>query len=167
MRLLFLDIDGVLNWDTYVAKDWPEPIEDEWYGPHVIDPECVAVLNEVVAATDCRLVLTSTWRIRYKVFGEVNAILRSRGLATNLWRRTEAPFQLEPGGRWSKRGDEIMRFIGSRPFDGLTWAVLDDEPMGQVGDHLVLTDYSRGLQPEHIGMLVDILGGNPVPEGAL
>lgn len=159
MKLLFLDIDGVLNWESYVAKDWLEPIEDEWYGAHVIDPECVAVLNEVVAATGCRLVLSSTWRVRYKVFGEVNAILKSRGLATNLWRRTDAPFQLEPGGRWSKRGDEIMRFVGTRPtFDGLTWAVLDDEPMDLVGDHLVLTDSAFGLQPEHVGALVDILG---------
>lgn len=159
MKLLFLDIDGVLNWDSYVAKDWLEPVEDEWYGAHRIDPECVEVLNEVVALTGCRLVLTSTWRIRFKVFGEVNAILKSRGLATNLWRRTDKPFQLEPGGRWSKRGDEVMRFIGARPIFGLMrWAVLDDEPMNLVGDHLVLTDSSQGLLPDYIGPLVDILG---------
>ena len=52
--VLFLDIDGVLNsrecWDRLRGLR------------HKIDREKVALLNEVVAATDCRIVVSSTWR---------------------------------------------------------------------------------------------------------
>lgn len=44
--ILFLDIDGVLNDHT----------------SNTIDRTCVHVLNQIIAATDCKIVLCSAWR---------------------------------------------------------------------------------------------------------
>lgn len=53
--VLFLDIDGVLNCRETFKKPFRGP-----YG--MIDRDKVALLNEVVAATGCQIVLSSAWR---------------------------------------------------------------------------------------------------------
>ncbi len=50
--ILFLDIDGVLNGH--------EKYPDSPYT--TIRPDCIAHLNAVVKATDCRIVISSAWR---------------------------------------------------------------------------------------------------------
>lgn len=54
-RIIFLDIDGVLN-------DW----ERSWcdvpdYNPEIV-PRCVQSLNKIIRATEAKLVLSSSWR---------------------------------------------------------------------------------------------------------
>jgi hypothetical protein len=52
MKVLFLDIDGVLNG----LGCFTQP------NAHWIEPDCVNVLNRVIKDTDCKLVLSSSWR---------------------------------------------------------------------------------------------------------
>jgi len=56
MKVLFLDVDGVAN------QHVPHP-----NGYCGMTPECVARLNRVFAATDCKVVVSSSWR--YMVLG--------------------------------------------------------------------------------------------------
>ncbi len=50
MKLLFVDVDGVLNGHESV------------HGCCIIQPRCVPPLNRIVAETDCKLVISSSWR---------------------------------------------------------------------------------------------------------
>ena len=54
MKILFLDFDGVLNCYDDIGR-----------GPDPINPAAVARLNVIVARTGARIVITSSWRLRY------------------------------------------------------------------------------------------------------
>lgn len=54
MRILFLDIDGVLNNSA------------QFTGINNLDDDNVAQLNRIIAATDCQIVISSDWRHSHK-----------------------------------------------------------------------------------------------------
>ena len=59
-RILFLDIDGVLN-----GKDWAvENIGrgNEGWSPYVFDPRTVRQLNRILEITGAEIVISSSWR---------------------------------------------------------------------------------------------------------
>lgn len=78
MKLIFLDIDGVLNSHRYWHRRLPlyrgssggaPSFMSQYYkdvgfdGKYEIDPEAVKLMNELVTRTDAYLVLSSTWRL--------------------------------------------------------------------------------------------------------
>ena len=68
MKILFLDIDGVLNsMDNMYAMSelWHTNKENksrDQYG-HLFDERCVRWLKFIVEKTDCKIVVSSTWRM--------------------------------------------------------------------------------------------------------
>lgn len=56
MKVIFLDIDGVLN-----SMDWFEKTKNS-KGHREIDPQKVEFLKEIVDETNSKIVLSSTWR---------------------------------------------------------------------------------------------------------
>jgi hypothetical protein len=54
MKVIFLDIDGVLN-----SEATPNPRRF----PYVVDPDSVVILKSVLEQTDAKVVLSSTWRV--------------------------------------------------------------------------------------------------------
>ena len=54
MKVIFLDIDGVLNSDRT-----PNPRNF----PYIVDPKLLARLKKLVAKTGAKVVLTSSWRL--------------------------------------------------------------------------------------------------------
>lgn len=63
MRIIFLDIDGVLNTERYTAwlQDRGMPCRDD-YGKPLFDPSAVANLKRILdALPDVRIVLETTW----------------------------------------------------------------------------------------------------------
>lgn len=59
MRIVFLDIDGVLNHSATRGAMWSE---DEPL-PIPIAPECMARLNRLIAETGAKIVISSSWRL--------------------------------------------------------------------------------------------------------
>lgn len=59
MKVIFLDVDGVLNSDSYIEKQLNNPnkgIESE------IDVATIKLLKKAIDATNARIVLASSWR---------------------------------------------------------------------------------------------------------
>ena len=54
MKIIFLDIDGVLN-----CEDTPNPRKF----PYVVDSRLLELFRELVSATGAIVVLSSTWRV--------------------------------------------------------------------------------------------------------
>ena len=61
MKIIFLDIDGVLNSDMYEAN------RTDWLDDNSIDPSRVKLLADLVKASDAKIVLTSTWRVEWNM----------------------------------------------------------------------------------------------------
>lgn len=55
MKVVFLDIDGVLKEESYKAA---------------FQDECFARLKRIIDATDAQIILTSSWRVNYWKFVE-------------------------------------------------------------------------------------------------
>lgn len=134
MKVLFLDIDGVLN---YVGG----PTECGMYG---LLPEKVALLERIIDATQCKVVLSSTWRKFDRTLAKVDRMLDSIGYelldATPILDRKE-------GLLWvgQTRGCEIKAWLDQHP-EVTQFVILDDDSdMGGLFPFLIKTSTFSGL----------------------
>jgi hypothetical protein len=154
--VLFLDIDGVLNsrecWDRLKGHR------------HKIDRTKVHLLNEVVAATGCRVTVSSTWRRDSRC----RDILREygfRGRFCRDWRtiQLEAPHTDAAGiYTWFAehphvRGEEIADWLRRNPVE--RYAIVDDDGdmLPEQQPFFVQTTFDLGLTQACAHSLIDIL----------
>lgn len=86
MRIIFLDVDGVLNTERYTAwlQDRGMPCRDQ-YGKLLFDPSAVANLKRILnAVPDVRIVLESTWTFGGQL-GTMRFFWSQRGLPGALY----------------------------------------------------------------------------------
>lgn len=130
MKVLFLDIDGVVC--LHKDKDWDN--EEE-----IFDAACCRKLQEIVSATGCKLVLSSSWRLFPESIRSMFRQFKPFGITReNFLGRT--PLRGE-------RGDEIMAYLKKRP-QIETFVALDDERFYSRAfpqDRLILTKPESGI----------------------
>jgi hypothetical protein len=131
--VLFLDIDGVLNSDSYRYLQPMGTREREMF-----DPAAVETLNAITACWELQIVVSSSWRLMV----DVEDLLRSNGVEAEIVGRT--PVRAGP------RGHEIGLWLAEHP-EVTAYVILDDDcDMGELLDNLVQTDARYGLRPEHV-----------------
>ena len=122
MKILFLDVDGVLNHDK--SPGW------ETHGSFCLDDKCIENLKHIIEATGVQVVLSSTWRWE----PERIRVLASKGLS--FIGRT-------PQGKWSgQRQQDILSWLQNVwPYaSGVMeekiekMAILDDDSDADIGD---------------------------------
>lgn len=145
MKVVFLDIDGVLN---ATGVRYPEQ-------EHPLDPLLLALVNRIGMATGAVGVLTTTWRMLYP-WPETRDILVRHGLTLpivsetrDLWADGEEPERA--------RRREIEAWLANHDAD--RYVILDDLPV-YADDHpcFVRTDESLGLTDADAGRARMILG---------
>lgn len=138
-KYLFLDIDGVMN-----------SVEDNDLEADICERN-ILLLKQIVDKTNCTIIITSAWR---KMRQKYNAVLRK------LYSYGIKVYGETPSISAGSRGDEIKKWLSmfnTEPIEKLTFAVLDDEEVPDMENHLVKTDYWYGLQQEHVNKVVEIL----------
>ncbi len=80
MKIIFLDIDGVLNSDNWLQS---EASKTGSYPENKFDPNAVRLLNKMVQQTNAKLVLTSTWRLQYSL-KEMQILFQKVGIQGEL-----------------------------------------------------------------------------------
>lgn len=133
MKVVFLDIDGVLN----SAKT----------NFHRIDPELVSHLNWLLDQSGAKVVVSSTWRMFVTMPDElIRAGLDRERLAPD-WRTPDATF-VQRGSEVviaDERGHEIQDWL-TRHEECVGFVILDDaNDMAHLVDRLVQTDHMVGL----------------------
>jgi hypothetical protein len=146
LKALFLDVHGVLTCNT----------SDEL----VLDALLVARVTAVVRRTGCVVVLSSTLRVRRSSFIELQRQLLHRlGDPFRIFDRT--PDCAQKVGllfRGYERGAEISAWLSAHP-EVERFAIVDDcADMGPLRGQLVQTNWSEGIQDEHVERLVALLG---------
>ena len=136
MKVIFLDIDGVLNNDDTVN---PRKF------PYIVDRTLLARLNDVIARTDAKVVLSSTWR--------VDPVGR---LAARFF---DVPFiDVTPDQPNAPRCGEITAWLRAHP--AVTrYAVLDDSDDCLDELSLFQPNSKRGLEKQIADGLVAYLNG--------
>lgn len=145
MKLLFTDIDGVLNSSAYAdTLDHEMVINGNGDFPD-IDHEAVARLNKIILDTGCEVVLSSGWRF----FPNIREFLKEQGLCKDVLGVTPVLFG---------RGNEITAYM--KNFDVESYAVLDDNDFDisrMHGNNFVQTSFQYGLTDEDAKKVTSIL----------
>ena len=149
MKIVFLDIDGVLNsdlWERTLDDDKRKRLENHF------DPKCVALLNKVLAQTNAKIVLTSTWRLNHSL-EQMNDIFRSVGVQADIIDFTP---DLKSQGKHVVRGNEILKWcqdneaiIGTGFLKYTDFIILDDntDMLLWQSKYFFKTDRFCGLTP--------------------
>lgn len=162
MRVLFLDIDGVLNSASY-RKSAPSTgdIDVDFRDlarrlPTLLDAWCVRRVQSICDDTGAVIVLSTSWRVLG--LDVVRPILRDAGLTADVVDKIGR----EGGGR--SRGMAIRAWVGYHRdvADGGAWVALDDrrdvyEDLGAL--HCVMTDDAHGITDDDARAAVLLLGG--------
>lgn len=154
MKILFLDIDGVLNYSGFFKG------LGEYAGLTrldqciaTIDPAAVAHLNAIVGLADAKVVISSSWRYGTPL-PTIRAALQHHGFLGDIIGQTPKHI---PGNRGSHRGTEIAAWLAEHPRVSGFVILDDDSDMEPHMDRLVKTHWTAGLQAHHIAQAVEIL----------
>lgn len=151
MKVIFLDVDGVLN-NRYTAARSPG-------GYRGVSDELIRNVRKIVEETGARIVLSSDWRLIREdpERGKDYKYLARKLLFTGRIRI----FGHTDDISWSKRGQEIRTYLDHHP-QITEYVVLDDNPFRDFGpcglkDHLILTDPNKGLTQKDVQRAICIL----------
>eukprot|EP00484_Ammonia_sp_Unknown_P004118 CAMPEP_0197073732 /NCGR_PEP_ID=MMETSP1384-20130603/210754_1 /TAXON_ID=29189 /ORGANISM="Ammonia sp." /LENGTH=220 /DNA_ID=CAMNT_0042512571 /DNA_START=256 /DNA_END=918 /DNA_ORIENTATION=+ len=148
IKILFLDVDGVLNGENY------------GYGG--VDDSLLYLLKTILDETHCKIVLSTTWRLNQCARATLLHFMKAR-----------ADINVEdiiigdtPSLKGKKRAYEIECFLQSEEFQSqymcTTWCALDDLPLFQqyptfMDHHFVRTNYRTGVTSRDAFKVVQIL----------
>lgn len=145
MKIIFLDIDGVLNYSDV----WDRP-ENKEKGTKVWDSDCVNELNRIIKETDANIVLSSTWRL----YSDHEIIVyNDMGIEGKFVGKTPDLFN-------KPRGIEIQTWLDENKHMNIeNFVILDDyNDMEHLTNKLVLTDFlDKGLTKEKANEAIKML----------
>lgn len=152
MRVIFLDIDGVLNsgeWDVYVQSFIYGARFNSCY---LLSQEMILRLQNVVFQTNAEIVLTSSWRTNERA---MDALRRQLSLYHLSIKDTTVNYA------YGNRADEVKLWIESHS-NVTSYVIIDDYDDGFTQDevlstHFVQTAYAYGLTHEKAAEMIEIL----------
>ena len=137
MKVIFLDIDGVLNSSKTIDRnfDYPE-----------LDPRNLVVLKKVVNKTGAVLVLTSSWKDDWIKDDGISS--RAQDMIRYQLNQYELDIYDCTKDKTYNRGEGIVNWLNTHKVE--SWCALDDEifPDFQsygILEKLVKTSYMEGL----------------------
>lgn len=81
MKIIFLDVDGVLNNSKWVKRMFDECVHV--YAKDMLEDRAIRLLKQIIDATGASVVITSTWRMS-KVKCLLSCFLQSKLLASDI-----------------------------------------------------------------------------------
>lgn len=151
-KVIFLDIDGVLNGNLFVPKD-------DKFGV-LIDNTRLNLIKQIIDVTDAKIVLSSSWREHWEknetkcddIGKKINEIFAAKGLSI---------FDKTPKYH-NDRKQEIIDWLQDHP-EVSQFVVIDDNPFAEdiLRNHFVLTSHLRyGIDEDDAEKAISILGSN-------
>lgn len=157
MKVIFLDVDGVLN-----CEHSHQRIPGESYIG--IEDNKVDLLQRLVMGCGAEVVLSSDWKIDWEPIDKDKNSKHADYLDMKLaqYRITILDKTPDSGSRYF-RGREIHDWLKEHE-EVTDYVILDDEYFDDFGDykmgsHFVQTSWASGLQKNHVKRAMKILGG--------
>jgi len=144
-RIIFLDVDGVLNNGSWAMEMYDKGIRT--YRDDILYEPALERLKRIVDATDAQIVVSSSWRQIPTAYKHLQEWLEMYGMKV-------ADITPYVGGC---RGDDITAWFNRNPGEW-SYVILDDEDdMDGHMDHLVQTDFDVGLIDEDCERAISLL----------
>ena len=144
MKVIFLDVDGVLNNPRTKTRT-----RDGW---RFVDDYLVERLAQIVRATQAKVILSSSWREGWDDNEIYFQDLRRKLVSYSI------PLQ-DRTGEWRKtRAQEITEYLAQHP-EITNYVILDDVPdFSSIGyKNVVLTNDLLGLTEQNVKEAIEIL----------
>lgn len=141
MKVLFLDIDGVINTvgaELGFRECYGLEKEDKFISmknlrarrAEIFDPACLYYLRQIIEETGCKIVVSSTWRNgetveSMKSWFDCPVIKEAIISKTPSYSSLSNP-ELKDRRGYVQRGEEIKWWIDNHP-EVTAWAILDDD----------------------------------------
>ena len=177
MKVIFLDIDGVMN----CQEEMLAMIEKNSKDRDRVDlpsPTKCRLLKQIVDATGTEIVLSSSWRLSLNAIQNIIDTFRPYGLRLDGFTLESVPQvklkgtkyeNIKPSHSYNRfdglciedRGAEIAYWLIKHP-DVSAYAILDDEASDIINWHpnnLVKTSLYSGLTEKEVLKCIKILGG--------
>jgi histidinol phosphatase-like enzyme len=143
MKIIFLDIDGVLN--NQVMHETGEELIGTVGGK--LSKKCIMLLNDLVKETGAKIVISSSWRVD----DNIEEVLTKAGVVAEFIGKT--PYLTES---YCFRGNEIHdwickneQLIGKPYYDFHSYVIIDDDSdmLYWQRENFFQTDSYSGLTP--------------------
>jgi len=172
MKVIFLDIDGVLNNENTFIKKYKEFSSTGKIIPE-IDMQMVMRLKQIVNATGAVIVLSSSWKLGWDI-NFTKCSQHCKDLILIFSEYNLKIFDKTPNIEHGNRQREIKEWLKNHP-ETEKFVILDDETtflMDFVGKQLVKTSIlpdgvmltnmkdTTGLQEKHVKEAIKILEGD-------
>jgi len=142
MKIIFLDIDGVLNNPKCLCNDYR----------NVLKRECVKAFNKIIDETGADIVISSSWRKLFE-FDKLAAMLKTYGVKGDIIGTTPSINTIG-----SQRGDEIAVWLDNVGEEVESFVILDDDSdMKHLSDYLVKCDTETGLTEKEVQKAIKML----------
>ena len=167
MKVIFLDVDGVLNshqsatfwhnrrdqskWENEMYRDWPGTLKE--YIAMEFCPIALSNVEELIRRVpDLKIVVSSTWRIGETV-ESLKKILSPSKLVS------DSVIDVTPRLDWgTSRGQEIQRWLDDH-LEVTDFVIIDDDSdMDHLADKLVKTSSLHGFQYGDMLWALRVLG---------
>ncbi len=162
-KILFLDIDGVLNTKLWYGKMDNDTPRDKW--GYVFDPMSVANLKRIVDETGAEIVISSSW----KCIGlpELRKMWKARKLPGSIIDATPDCMSdmelmdldldlIDPG---MNRGYEIREWLARHGKQVSSYVIIDDQygMLPEQQAHVIITNSAIGITDADANMAIEIL----------
>ena len=140
MKVLFLDIDGVVNCSTTNFKTdlWP------------LDRYMAFLVGKIIMYTECKIVLSSSWRNHPDGISVIEKhIGKVLDITPKSWYDKERDYH-------SIRGDEINKWLEKHP-EVEKYAILDDDSDFYPDQKLFKTSWTTGITEEIMQEVINYL----------
>ena len=148
-KILFLDVDGVLNngkWAEKVQKTENRSILNN----AMLYPKSLQQLKRIIDETGAQIVVSSSWR-------QISRLMTALTQQLNLYGLSIADTTPYTG---ADRGEDISAWLSNHP-EVTEYAILDDDSdMTTHINHLTQTSFQTGLRKEEADNCIDILNNN-------
>lgn len=151
MKIIFLDIDGVLNSANWMLREQESGRDPQWSLFNNFDLEAIAVLNEVVEKTQAKVVISSSWRIIHPL-EHIVALLKKHDFKGEVIGKTPSRTEIH-----HKRGNEIQEWLDAHPEAQQFVIIDDDSDMEHLMPKLVQTTWQDGLKAHHTPKILEQL----------
>lgn len=162
MKILFLDVDGVLN-----SQAWFDALPQSASGLVVldklidrIDPEAVARVNQITDATDAQIILSTNWIYEGNAgLADTKTTLRQAGLKAPFWGATGCTVRkMSLHSRAGEIGMTLWRMQEEAHSPVTGFVILEDEhPLKGFELWTIHTTWEHGLLDEHVEKAIAIL----------
>lgn len=149
MKVLFLDIDGVVNSAETFKRRHKEGGRERDF-----DERLSGIIKNIVALTGCKVVLSSSWR-----GSEENEALISEHITPLLDRTPRMHRPVGTGVEYCGRGKEIKAWLEQHP-EITRYAIIDDDSdmMPEQIPYFFQTTWQKGITEEIASEIIAHLG---------